>query len=269
MRSVGVVSSRLERVSRSGPGQPFLSRVTIDYGPAELLGRLFLKWDTDLQKRGISVTFEPVERLLEVNRQNRDSWRPLFPVFDTEVGGFSEDNGFCLLGRNEEGRIIAAQAARLYQLNNCTFKEETESLRLFYTDPEELKQPGETCVVSAKSADRFDGRIVFSGAVWYHPDYRRQGLTSILPRLTKAYALTKWYTDVIVSFMADDVVKGGTAARAGYAHVEWDVVMKNSMLGDLRLALIWSSAAELIDYFASYLGEANSQVDPIVYDRAA
>ena len=217
----------------------------------------------------MTVSFEPVERLLEVNRENRNSWRPLFPVFDTEVGGFNEDNGFCLLGRNEDGKVIAAQAARLYKMTKGTFKDETESLRLFYTDPEKLKQPGETCAVSAKSASRFDGRIVFSGAVWYHPEYRRQGLTSILPRLTKAYALTKWYTDVIVSFMAEDVVKGGTAARAGYAHVEWDVVMKNSLLGDLRLALIWSNTAELIDYFAGYLGEANSEVDPIVYDRAA
>ena len=266
---MSAVASRIRETSSFPPGKPFLSQVTIDYGPADLLGRLFLRWDTDLRKRGITVTFEPVERLLEVNRQNRDSWRPLFPVFDTDAGGFSEDNGFCLLGRNAEGRIIAAQAARLYKLTKGTFKDETESLRLFYTDPEKLKQPGETCVVSAKSADRFDGRIVFSGAVWYHPEYRRQGLTSILPRLTKAYALTKWYTDVIVSFMAEDVVKGGTAERAGYAHVEWDVIMKNSMLGDLRLAFIWSNAAELIDYFASYLGETNSEVDPIIYDRAA
>jgi len=47
------------------------------------------------------------------------------------------------------------------------------------------------------------------------------------------------------------------------------VIMKNSMLGDLRLAFIWSSTSELIDYFASYLGEANSEIDPIIYDRAA
>ena len=110
---------------------------------------------------------------------------------------------------------------------------------------------------------------MYKRQVWYHPEYRRQGLTSILPRLTKAYALTKWYTDAIVSFMAEDVVKGGTAERAGYAHVDWDVIMKNSMLGDLRLAFIWSSTSELIDYFASYLGEANSEIDPIIYDRAA
>jgi hypothetical protein len=90
-----------------------------------------------------------------------------------------------------------------------------------------------------------------------------------LPRLTKAYALTKWYTDFILSFMAEDVVKGGTAPRAGYPNVEWEIIMKNSLLGDLRLALIWASARELIDYFSGYLGEADSQIDSIVYDRAA
>lgn len=249
--------------------RPFLSQIRIDYGPAELLGRLFLRWDADLRKRGISLSFAPVERLLEVNRQNSDSWRPLVPVFDAEIGGFTEENGFCLLGRNQSGEVIAAQAARLYTLTRCTFKEEAESLRLFYKDPSKSKAPNEECIVTAKSADKFTGRIVYSGAVWYRPDYRRQGLTSILPRLTKAYAFTKWYTDVIVSFMIDDVVTNGTAARAGYSHVEWDVLLKNTPVGDHRGALIWASAQELIDYFAGYLGESDSQVDPIVYDRAA
>jgi len=265
----GVASPFVRRTSAARAGKSFLSHVSIDHGPAELLGRLFLRWDDDLRKRGISLSFVPTEQLLYVNRQNSESWRPLFPVFNAEVSGFNEDNGFCLLGRSAEGQVVAAQAARLYNLGDATFREETESLRLLYSDPERLKQPGETCTVAAKSMDRFRGRVVFSGAVWYHPDYRRQGLTSILPRLTKAYALTKWYTDSIVSFMAEDVVKGGTAERAGYAHVEWDVVMKNSILGDLRLAFIWSSAAELIKYFTGYLGEANSEIDPIVYDRAA
>jgi hypothetical protein len=264
-----IASPFLRRTSAARFGKPFLSHASIDYGSAEVLARLFLRWDDDLRKRRIHLSFVPAEQLLYVNRQNSESWRPLFPVFNAEVSGFNDDNGFALLGRNDDGQVIAAQAARLYNLKNATFKEETESLRLLYTDPEQLKQPGETCTVSAKSADRFRGRVVFSGAVWYHPDYRRQGLTSILPRLTKAYALTKWYTDAIVSFMAEDVVKGGTAERAGYAHVDWDVIMKNSMLGDLRLAFIWSSAAELMKYFTEYLGEPDPEIYPVVYDRAA
>jgi hypothetical protein len=250
-------------------GKPFLSQVTIDYGPAELLGRLFLRWDTDLAKRGISLHFAPVEMLMEVNRQNSDSWRPLVPIFDAAIGGFNEDNGFCLLGRNRSGEIVAAQAARLFSLTNCTFKEEAESLRLFYADPARSAAPGEQCIVSAPSASRFTGRLVYSGAVWYRPDYRKQGLTSILPKLTKAYAFTKWYTDYTMSFMIDDVVSNGTAARAGYPHVEWDVLLKNTPLGDHRGALIWANAQELIDYFSTSLSHADSQVDMIVYDRTA
>jgi hypothetical protein len=268
-----VMSTVATAAPRTAPairfGRPFLSQVTIDYGPAELLGRLFLRWDADLHKRGISLSFAPVESLMQVNRLNSDSWRPLVPIFDAEIGGFNEENGFCLLGRNKDGEVIAAQAARLYTLTKTTFQEESESLRLFYADPEKSAAPGEQCIVTAKSASRFTGRIVYSGAVWYRPDYRRQGLTSILPRLTKAYAFTKWYTDVTLSFMIDDVVSQGTAARAGYPHVEWEVLLKNTPLGDHRGALIWASAQDLIDYFSSYLGETDSQVDSIVYDRAA
>jgi len=256
-------------VRRIQPGKSFLSQVTIDYGPAELLGRLFLLWDDDLRRRGITLKFEPAIRLLQVNRQNSESWRPLVPIFDAEIGGFNDENGFVLLGYNGAGEVVAAQAARLYTLRDCTFKDEAESLRLFYADPERSKHPGEACEVNAPSANKFTGRVCYSGAVWYRPDYRGQGLTSVLPRLTKAYALTKWYTDITLSFMIEDVVEHGTAARAGYRHVEWEVFLKNTPLGDHRGALVWSSARELIDYFAAYLRGANTQIDPIVYDRAA
>jgi hypothetical protein len=206
---------------------------------------------------------------MQVNRENSDSWRPLVPIFDAEIGGFTEENGFCLLGRNNDGEIVAAQAARLFTLTNRTFKDEAESLRLFYADPEKSAAPGEECLVTAKSASRFTGRLVYSGAVWYRPDYRKQGLTSILPRLTKAYAFTKWYTDYTVSFMIDDVVEQGTAKRAGYPHVEWEVQMKNTPLGDHRGALIWANAQELIEYFSASLGGSDTEVDSVVYDRTA
>jgi hypothetical protein len=264
-----VASPFVRRTVAAKAGKPFLSHVTIDYGPAELLARLFLRWDDDLRKRGISLSFAPTEQLLQVNRENSDSWRPLVPIFDSEIGGFNDGNGFALLGRNADGDVIAAQAARLYMLRDCTFQEEAESLRLFYADPERSKHPGEACIVTAPSAKRFTGRIAYSGAVWYRPDYRGQGLTSILPRLTKAYAFTKWYTDYTVSFMIDDVVRHGTAARAGYPNVEWDVFLKNTPLGDHKGALVYASAGELIDYFSGSLHRADAEVYSVVDDRAA
>ena len=80
--------------------------MVIDYGPRDVLSRLFLKADTELRKVGIELSFAPPEALLELNKQNRSSWRPLVPIFDARVGGFNADNGFVIVGRNASGEIV-------------------------------------------------------------------------------------------------------------------------------------------------------------------
>ena len=248
--------------------QNFLADVRIDHGPRQVLSRLFLRGDTLLRERGINLQFAPIDALLEVNRQNQDSWRSLFPVFNPELGAVDASNSFALIGREASGRVIAAQGARLYRLGDRTFKQETDSMRLYYPNPERQCMPGESCVITAPSAEAFTGDLIFSGAVWYHPDYRRQGLTSILPRITKGLSLTRWGCDITLSFMVDKVVAGGTAPRAGYQHVEWEVLMKNTMFGDARLALIWSTANELVSYFSGLLTPPEAKVDAVVDQRS-
>ncbi len=249
----------------------FLADVRIDHGPRDLYARLFLRGDTLLRERGINLTFAPLHELLEVNRRNSDSWRGLLPIFSVEDGGFTDDNGFCLLARTSDGQVVAAQAARFYDMTDSSFKAETESLRLFYPDPEAQRHNGEKIAVTAPSAEVITGPTVFSGAVWYHPSVRKQGLTSILPRLTKALSQTRWDTDVTLSFMAEDVVKLGTAPRAGYAHVEWAIDLIDTPVapGTVHSALIWSSRDELIDYFSGLLTPRDAKVDPIVHHRSA
>lgn len=249
--------------------QNFLADVRIDHGPRQLLSRLFLRGDTMLRERGINLQFAPIEVLTEVNQQNLDSWPPLFAVFSPELGGINSTNSFALIGRNASGKVIAAQAARFYDIGERTFREETESLSLYYPDPERQRLSGESCTITAPAAEAITGQFIYSGAVWYHPEYRKQGLTSILPRLTKALSLTKWGSDVTLSFMVDKVVAGGTAQRAGYRHVEWEILLRNSLFGDARLALIWSNAEELVDYFSGLLTPPEAKVDAVVDQRTA
>jgi hypothetical protein len=249
--------------------QNFLADVRIEHGPRQMLSRLFLRGDTMLRERGINLSFVPIEVLTEVNRQNTDSWPPLFAVFNPELGAIDDKNSFALVGRNASGKVIAAQGARFYDVGNRTFREETESLSLYYPDPDRQRLPGESCTITAPAADTIAGQFIYSGAVWYHPEYRKQGLTSILPRITKAISLTKWGSDVTLSFMVDKVVAGGTAQRAGYRHVEWEVLLRNSLFGDARLALIWSNADELVDYFSGLLTPPEAQVDAVVDKRPA
>lgn len=247
----------------------FLSEVVIDYGPRDVLGRLFLKADTELRERGIELSFAPPEALIQLNRQNRDSWRPLVPIFDSQVGGFDASNGFVIVGRNTSGEIVLTQAARLFSLTNSNFREEAETLRLFYADPEKSKGAAEQCTVTCPIADHITGRVTYTGAVWYRPDHRRHGLTSIIGRVAKAYGFTKWYTDITLTLMIEDVFAGGTAKRAGFPHAQWEVMMRNTPLGSARAALIWIETEEMIDYFRRYLAPGDAKIDSIVDQRSA
>src|SRR3546814_7771415 len=65
------------------------------------------------------------------------------------------------------------------------------SLRLFYPDPEKQKLLQESCSVASAAARELSGRIVYSGGTWIHPDYRKRLMPMILPRISRALALTR------------------------------------------------------------------------------
>ena len=165
-----------------GPvGRWLLDGITLDYGPIDLLGRFFLQADTALRARGITLNFGTLDDLVAVNRRNPDTWRPLISIFDPAFGAIHNDNSFVLLGRDRAGQVVATQAARLYAWGNTNFAKEATSLRLFYPDPSAQCLPNEKVVVTAKSAERVQGSVVFSGGVWFDPSHRGQFLTGILP----------------------------------------------------------------------------------------
>ena len=59
----------------------WLEDLTVEHGPVDLFGRFFLKADTALRQRGISLSFGTFDELLEANQRNRDSWLALAPTF--------------------------------------------------------------------------------------------------------------------------------------------------------------------------------------------
>lgn len=266
--SLPAPASKPVRARRSGESS-LLDGITIDYGPPELLGRLFLKAEAHARLAGVRLEFAPMERLREANKTNGGSWRRLVPVFDTTVNDLSTEDSFCIIGYNANNEIVATQAARLYRWTNTTFKQEAESLRMFYRNPELSKGPDESCTVTARSAENILGRVAYSGAVWHRPDYRGKGLISCVTRISKALAFTRWYTDVTMSLMIEDVVAKGTAERTGYSNVEFEVMLNNSPLGTHRTALIWMREQELLDHLEKYLARSDPQIDRVIYDGAA
>jgi hypothetical protein len=248
-------------------GRSIIADITVDYGPRELMSRFFLKADTAARERGVFLSFSTFDELLEVNRRNSETWKPIIPIFNSAVSGMDPSEGFCILGRNAAGDVVATQAARLYDWAGSNFVDEAHSLRMFYKDPAK-SLPGEAYEVTAPSGREIRGRVVFSGGVWFRPDYRRKWLTAILPRISRAYAFTRWSTDCTMTMMAEGIVKSGMPARVGYRNVEWEVFFRNTPLGTLRFALMWMHARAMLDDLDDFLSGFDAQIDRRVYDRA-
>jgi hypothetical protein len=237
----------------------FLADVVIDYGPADVLSRLFLRADTELRQRGLNMTFTSFEELVAINKANSGSWHPLVSVFDPVIGGASNENGFVLIGCNAAGEAVTAFAARNYRLASHTLKDEIESLRLFYADPERSRNPGEHIEVTAPTAATTRGNAVYIGGVWFRPDYRGQGLHRVMSPITRAMSYTRWGADIAFSLMVSENVTSGVARSARFPHVEWGATWTNSPVfgdGTLELALVWTNADEQLRHFAEYVGEA-------------
>jgi len=250
-------------------GNEFLTALRLEHGPISRLGHFFLKADNAARDRGISLAFATPEEFSRVNEQNRDSWRPLIPIFDPQTGGFSTDNGFCILGRNQHGTVVATQAARFYPFDQMNFYDAATNLTLYYPDPAAARARGESCLVTAQATRNISGRVVFSGGGWYHPEYRKRFLSCILPRISRAYAFSRWNSDFTVSMMAEGVIKGGMAERCGYTNIDWDVSIRNFSVGDLRLAFVWMDTAQMLEDLETFLGSFDAQVDRPVEQRSA
>jgi hypothetical protein len=260
--------TRPGRMPLSAASSSFVDDIRIDFGPYALLGRFFLAADAAVQERGVRLSFAPMEQLVEINRENPESWRPLLPHYDPSYGGISEQNAFCLVGRSLGGDIVATQAARFYDFAETNLHEEASSLRLFYPDPMRMRRPGEACTITAPSAKGIRGRVAFSGAAWYRPDFRGRELSSLLPRIGRAYAHAIWNTDCTFTFIAKALVDNGAWRRAGYSNIEWDVVLRNSVMGQYHGALVWMHTQEMLENLSTDLQGA-AQIDGRVQQRRA
>jgi hypothetical protein len=231
----------------------FFDQVTVTHGPAPLIGRFLLKAEHAVHHRGLTLSFAAMDELLALNERNRDTWLPLFPLFDPTYNSLTKANAFCVLGYNQQGEAVAAQAGRLFDWADTNLHDEATSLRMFYDAPAQSKNPHEQCIVTALAAKGVTGRVVFSGAAWYRKDYRGKQLVEILPRLSRAYAYTRWRSDCTITMMTEAVVKGGVFAKSGHRNIEWDVRLQNSRLGDLRLSLQWSKTDEMLEDLAWFV----------------
>lgn len=240
--------STLPQSSQSPRQTRLPDQITLQHGPLPELGAFFLAADRAARSRGVYLSLSTdFELLREVNRMNLKHWYGLPPTFDSHYSGINASRGFWLIGRNAEGEIISTQAAHYFDLRDSNLAEAIQSLKLFYADPATMRHEGETCTITAPSAARISGGVVYSGCTWIHPDFRRRHLAVILPRISRALSYTYWNTDYTISFVSTKLVEMGVAAAYGYNRVEPQMDWYNSPVGPhYQGTLVWMPQAEML-----------------------
>ncbi len=183
--------------------QSFLNSLVVKHGPAALLGRLFLNADASCRKLGITLSFGTFDELLAINAANRDSWKPLMPIFDPAFHDFSDDNAIVLIGRNAAGKALVTIVGLKLDLSGTTYQEYAEQLRINYAKPESMKRAGERCIATAPSMKLMTGQVLFEGGVWVHPEVRGLDLVGYVSRTMRGLALTRWNVDYASAFMVE------------------------------------------------------------------
>ena len=231
----------------------FIATLNIKYGPTDLFGRFFLAADAEMKKIGVTLHLGTFHGLLALNSANRDSWLKLVSTFDPGCNDLPSGSAFCLMGVDCRGDIVATQCARHFDMRCCSITEMAKNLSLFYEYPEFFGMPGERCEVTAKGVEEIKGQVAWSGGGWYRPDFRGKGLIGILPRVTRAYALTQWRIDYAVSIMSSAVYNPSRFKRNGFAHSEGWLKHYNSPWGDIEFMMLWMNRKEILEDTEQFL----------------
>ena len=235
-----------------------LDQITLLHGPHDLLGRFFLIADTTARDQGVKLRLRAdFDGLVELNRQHRESWTPMSPIFDPEQSNLRIDSAFWLEAYDDEGNTVAAHAARLFDWPKTNAVDEIRALRVFYDDPSPHIAAGESVELDGAAVAHIKGRNVYGGALWVRPDYRRRGLTTIIPRISRAYAFTRWDTEFHWSFVEPKTHTFGVPHASGPFHVEdrMPVTLRLRFRGLFPSYLMWMSAGEMLDDVADFVAQ--------------
>ncbi|HXZ00636.1 MAG TPA: hypothetical protein VEI03_11590 [Stellaceae bacterium] len=229
-----------------------LDQITLVHGPHELLGRHFMKADAAAREWGLRLRLRSdFDALMELNRENRDSWPPLPPICDPKHSDLRSDSAFWLDGLDYRGETVVTEFARFFDFKNTNVVDEIRSLRVYYEHPEPHLAAGERVEIDAPAAKVVRGRTMYGGAIWVRPDWRRNGLTRIISHICAAYGHTRWNTEFTWGFMEPRMHARGLSRAYGPHAAAEGLLVRLPFRGDLPTVLLWMTTEALLKDLAA------------------
>jgi len=226
--------------------------VTIQEGPVQEIAMFLLLADQTARDRGVRLRVRrDIDELIALNRREaaKGNWYPLFPIFDPAQTDIDESNFYWISGTAENGETVVAQAGRLLHWSPMDVATEIECL-LYPATRDHLP-----ITVENKAAQGVSGTVCFSGSTWFHPEYRRLGLSRILPRVSRMFAFSQWATDWTISVVRREHVEMNIANAYGYSDIQLGIHVPGHPLGDLDIALVRMPRSELLTDIQQFVAE--------------
>ncbi|MCK1377487.1 hypothetical protein IVB33_03305 [Bradyrhizobium sp. 24] len=145
---------------------------------------------------------------------------PTYPNFRPDRSPIKSGEGYWIVGVDNKNEVAIVAAARLYDLSHTNFAAHLESLKAFYADPIRHAHPQDRCACVAPSAKKITGKVAYHGDFWIRRDFRGQGVSKIMTRITHCVSFTLWDPDFLCGLVARWSLEKGVVAEYGYAHQE-------------------------------------------------
>jgi hypothetical protein len=120
------------------------------------------------------------------------------------------------------------------------------------------RDDGQPVVMTTDVPKTISGVVQSMGATWVRPDYRSRGLSHLLPRIGRAYGLSRWPIDWIIAFVKMEHYQNGYAFGYGARHFSGSVIYPEHHLPEL--VLCYTARDEAYDDLDSYLTTELSDV---------
>lgn len=194
--------------------------------PRDLIARYFRAFEAEARLRGVAFHLVSPLDLVAVHDAYAESWNGFTPVFDPRKTSIPDDACACMLGFDRRGEPAVAQACRLFDFGARSVKNALEDLTFWYGEKAHQHRAGARCVVTAPSAARLTGRMLYVGAFWVRPDLRSQIAGQTMQELSRIYGIANWDFDHIVTVGSGAFRRPELQARYGFDGYEdaFDIV---------------------------------------------
>ncbi len=249
--------------SRTGApaSKPLLEDLRLDYGPIQDIGEFLLRCNRCLGDCGIELHLAPISEIARINTLEQSSWGPFTPILDTRVGDLTAEESYCFVGRNRDGRIVAVQGGRVFEGGERSLQDLADDQSLYYGKGGQPGPGQPTCIVTSPSARLIKGRFVYSGALWVHPEFRGFNLAALLPRMSRAYALGCWGTDVTFAFVSDQISSSPLFRSYGYHKLEPSYSIYYNGEKSYQGSLMWMDQDELVADMLEFGSAGIAEID--------